>query len=334
MLFNYDHPELAFSMATFMLNLEKENQNEIFDCIPIRARNLSEDFSEITKRLDDDLVKLSGEKYFADDEFIDFKTVKFALFGIYPKTDSDQAAIASFFDKNKEKIMLWLDWHPWPARLTSFVSIPGKTYFNELKTCLEVLSDEGYLISTPWHKAEKAMIWHDFTNPVSARYLQAFLVSKSTGFNYMAKRGSDFLLFNDMVDELIDDKENSIVSNLEKDFEAMETEVKEMVNKISDDHPMFSVTKEIGRPVGCLLLDEVSDYFNARDILNLGVEKFPWLCFVSFIFEGQRYAYFESKKFSFKGFTRDTTLTLDDFSNEDELLVTIKEEVLKFKEAT
>jgi hypothetical protein len=332
MLFNYDHPELVFSMASFLLNLGDDYQNEFFDCIPVRASNLTEDFSEITKRLDEELEEMSGEKYFEDDEVIDLKSVKFALFGIYPKTDLDQRAIASFFDNNLERIMLWLDWHPWPKNLTSFVNIPKKTFFNEIKTCLEVLNDEGYIFPSPWHKAEKAMLSNDFNNPVSARYWRAFLVSKSTGFNYMAKRGADFLLFNSIVDELIDDRESSLVSDFEKDFDAMEIEVEEMVAKISDDHPLFAVAKQIGRPVGCLFLGEVQEYFNVSDILQLGVKKFPWLCFISYTFDGQMYAYFESKKFPFKGITRNSILSIKDFSCQDELLVAIKNEIIRFKE--
>ena len=176
------------------------------------------------------------------------------------------------------------------------------------------------------------MLSHDLSDPLAARYWKAFLVSKSMGYNNFAKRGADFLLFLEIMNELIDNKESTIISDLENDFEAMELEVEEMVKQISDDHPLFRETKKMGRPVGCLFLEDVSEYFNVREMLKIGSQKYPWLCFISYAFNGQRYAYFESEKLTFRDIKRGKVLTVDDYSTQEELLLSIKEEIVKFKE--
>ncbi|MFZ4632107.1 MAG: hypothetical protein ACOYL8_02770 [Patescibacteria group bacterium] len=333
-LFNAEHPAPVFAMAAFIMNLEEKYNNDIIDFIPIKARDLLRTLSDLVEIIDDDIDKLesTGEE---DDSIEDepdnedYEPVKYALFGIYPKTKADEKAIASFFYDNSERIMLWIDWHEWPENLASYVKLPENIFFNRIKTCLEVLSDEGYIFPQAWSKSEKAMLSHNLEDPLAARYWKAFLVSKSVGFNNFANKGADFLLFSSIIEELILNKENEIITNIEQSFDLMESEKEELVARISDDNPLFKEAKEIGRSVGYLFLEDVPEYFDARDILKRGTEKFPWLCVVRYLINGLEYVHFESEKFPVDEIMR----SHEPLPSENEnVLKIIKAELLCFKE--
>ena len=335
-LFNSEHPAPVFAMAAFIINLEEKYDNDIIDFIPIKPRDLLKTFSELVEIIDDDIDKLESTGEENEDDYLDdepdnedFEPIKYVLFGIYPRTKSEEKAIATFFCENSERIIFWIDWHEWPANLASFINIPGKIFFNQIKTCLEVLSDEGYIFPQDWSKSEKAILSHNLEDPIAARYWKAFLVSKSVGFNNLANKGADFLLFSSIVEELTNDQENITITNVANGFEPMESEKEEIVSRISGDHPLFKEAKDIGRAVGYLFLEEVPEYFDARDILKRGAEKFPWLCVVRYLINGLEYVHFESEKFPVDDIMR----SYEPLPKENEnVLKIINAELLCFKE--
>jgi hypothetical protein len=328
-LYNSDHPELIFAIATFMLNLDEKHKDEICDIIPFKTINLNDDLFKYKIDLDNEIKIVTGEKYFDNPEDTDTKRVKYALFGIYPKNEEETQMIASFFDDQAERIMLWLDWHSWPANLLSFLEHSDRIHVDEIKTCLEVMEKSDYFFPPEWLEAEKAMISKNSDNKLAARYWKKFLEAKSIGKNLSAENGSDYIFFSGSINEIADGQENEIISEVEEAFEFMVMEMEEVLKKFDDNNPIFAEAKKIGRPVGVLVLGEVPNYFNTEDILSYGREKFPWLCILRYTINNIPYIYFDSEKIPVAEIARKYQCNA---LKEIELLKILNNELLSFKE--
>lgn len=327
-LFNSNHPELVFAIAAFMANLDKEHSEEVCDFIPIKTSDLSKSMSEIKAKLDKEIEIVWGESYFDESENNN-EAIKYVLFGIFPANESEDGIIASFFYDNKEQIMLWVDWHLWPKGLLSFIHTSDRVLINKIKTCLELMMENGYEFPEIWLQAERAMITHDMTNDWAARYLRAFLVARAAGQNYFTENGSDFVIFFTFVSEILDDRENEELSKVEDEFMDMVQETDIMAESFTDDHPIFLEAKKIGRPVGCLLLDEVADYFNTDEILLEGLKKYPWLCVLRYKINDTIYLFFDSEKLNLK----DLIETYQKYTKqEEEFFKILSAEVLRYKD--
>lgn len=328
-LYNPNYPELVFAIAAFMANLDREHSEEVCDFIPIKTLDLAREMIDIKKDLDKEIEVMWGEKYFDGEEDEDREPVKYALFGIFPTTENETKVIASFFYENKEKIMLWVDWHIWPDNLLSFLKTSDRIFISEIKTCSEIMRENNFDIPDIWLAVEKAMIMHDMSNEWAARYLKAFLVARSAGQNYFTEKGSDFVIFFTFISEILDDKENEELSKVEDEFMDMLNETDIMGESFVDDHPIFIEAKKLGRPVGCLLLEEVTDYFNSDEILFEGLKKFPWLCILRFRINNVIYLLFDSEKLEIK----DLVETYQKYAKqEEEFFKILNAEILRFKE--
>lgn len=328
-LYNSNHPELVFAIAAFMANLDREHSEEVCDYIPIKTADLTRKLPDIKEELDNEIEIVWGEKYFDEPEEEDNKPIKYALFGIFPANENENEIIAKFFYENKERIMLWVDWHFWPEGLLIFLKTSDKFFISEIKTCSELMKENNYNIPDVWLDAEKAMVTHDMTNDWAARYLQAFLVARASGQNYFSEKGSDFVVFYTLISEILEDKENEELSKVADEFLDMVSETDVMVESFVDDHPIFLEAKERGRPVGCLLLDEVADYFNSDEILFEGLKKFPWLCILRFRINDVVFLLFDSEKLEIK----DLIETYQKYAkHEEEFFKILNSELLRFKE--
>ena len=328
-LYNSDHPELIFAIATFMLNLDEKHKDEICDILPFKTINLNDDLSKYKIDLDNEIQIVTGEKYFDDPEDTDTKRVKYALFGIYPKNEEEIRTIASFFDDQAERIMLWLDWHSWPANLWSFLNHSERFHVDEVQTCLEVMGKINYFVPPEWLEGESAIMSKNPKNKLAAKYWKKFLKAKSIGKNLSAENGSDYIFFSDSVNEIADGQENEIIGETEEAFDAMVMEMEDILKKFDDNNPIFAESKKIGRPVGCLILGEVQNCFNTDEVLNYGREKYPWLCILRYTINNIPYVYFDSEKIPIAEIA---SRYKNDTLKETELLKILNNELLIFKE--
>lgn len=330
-LFNSDYPELAFSISTFVANLNKEDYPDELCCIiPTKTINLNKDLSKIKESLDDQIEIITGGRYFENLNEEKGKVVKYALFGIYPANEEEEKKIAKFFDRHSENILLWLDWHQWPENLLSFLNRSENFLHNEIMTCLELLGNNNYQVPSEWLKTEMAMIVNDLDNNWAARYWKTFLLSKSAGYNTFSEEGSDFIIFSNFISEILNDEINEGLNQIEEMFVLMEDEADDLKNKWVDDHPIFIKAKQIGRPVGCLFLDNVEDYFNAQEIIEDGSKQFPWLCILRYYIDGLAYISICSDKIDAQEIINNYEFCVDE---EESLYKILNEEILRFQES-
>lgn len=328
--YNPAYPELAFAMAAFVYNLPEKEEDELIDYIPIKVSDLNKNIYSIRSELDKEIKIVWGENFFEDGEEDDAEPVKYALFGIYPKNDQENAIINKFFDKHKEQIMLWIDWHQWPENLAKYLQDQSdKLIFSKIKTSLEVMQENKCNIPPMWLAAEKAIVTHDMTNILAMRYWKTFLASSAIGKNLFAERGAQFAIFSTVISEIIDDKEDEEISKLEVEYDQTLFETEDLIARFDGNNELFAKAKECGRQVGCLILEEVTRCFNSDEIMQGGLDKFPWLCIVRYKVNGYCFILFGSVKLPIHDLVTDYQ---DCMGNEGELLGILNAELLRFKE--
>jgi hypothetical protein len=324
-----DRLDLVFSTASALLYLSQKFPDEQRYLVPIKTAMLNVNLSPIMEAISEELKEISEDTYF-DPNGLTNQNVKYVVLGFYPTNQSEEKEIVKFFDKNVDKICLWVDGgHHWPDNLRSFFkSTSDNIIIDQNKTNLELLSEFGYPVFDEWLAAEKAIIASDMTNHLAARYYQALRVSKS-GKVYDLESSYDVLTIASIIEEIIANTENSSLTEMVNIFPAMVEESDRLKELFKDDNPIFTEAKKIGRPVGVLSLDQQSDFIDFKAILDYGKEKFPWLCILEVSFEGESKMYFASKKIPI-------VEILDSFAKYlktgEELLRIINSELLNFKE--
>ena len=93
-----------------------------------------------------------------------------------------------------------------------------------------------------------------------------------------------------------------------------------------DDLPEFQKAKEMGRPVGCLILNEVPEHFFVEEIIAHGVRKYPWLCLIVFDYNGIRMHECVSEKIAI---TDIINSYCHDIKNQEEFFRLLNEEVIR-----
>lgn len=325
-LVNTDCPELVFPVASFLLGIEKEYYTEKYVIIPFSAENLNKDLSVFKAEFNKKMLKVINNKHFTEENC---DQNQYVIFGIYPKNDFEAREIAFFFDKNSDNILGWFDNHPWPGNLLSFIcSQSQKIKIDENKTfsqslcCIKDVKPE-------WLEAEEAMAQKNINHPLAGRYLKSFLTLKNLSENDGNKNSEveNFVLFNSIVIELISGRENFGLSAGEEEFNHSLKKISRWAENFSDQHPLFSEAKRRGRSVGCLVLSQVEEYFDAQAVMEKGLEKFPWLCVLAYKIGRRNFVAYASKY-----------LPINDMVNEQEaarfsftkLLERLNQEVLKF----
>lgn len=294
-LYNPDHPELIFSAAVVYLNLKEQYPNEGYLLLPMRASDLNKPESEITNQLARDMEVIMGDDYSYYFE-LDSEE-KLVLLGIFPENKEGEKKILDFFAKNESKIILWVDWHDWGNNLPMYLkSVSNNIYIEPAEICLEILEKYSFEIFPGALEAEKAMVDFDTQNPLASRYLKAGVSSRSLGINMNMFEGCAYFYFMASVDELVVGKENKGISLMADKAIEMLMEAKEIKENFIDTFPEFEPAKAIGRPVGCLLLGEVKEYFCVEEVMEYGLRKYPWLCVVGFYLEGIYLFHFASEK--------------------------------------
>lgn len=335
-LFNPDCPELIFSVASFVLAIEKEHHSDQCVFMPFKPCELGKDLTIIQKELDNELQKLIGDDYF--NGRVNPGQNKYALFGIHPKDEYDAREIANFFDKHAEDIIMWADYHVWPDNLLMFLSSQNeKVIIDHTCSCLEKMK---HTSSPPeeWLKAEEAMMYKNINNPLAARYLKNFFVmknswqsvnelEKSNGGEEIDEDAALFVLFNSIITELIKQTENLFITHSEVIYDQKFKKPAQVMGSFSDLHPIFAEAKKLGRSVGCLVLDRVEDYFDSQEVIAKGLEKFPWLCILSYRIGQKNFVAFESRYLPIHKMVDEVTVSQLSFA---ELLKRLSTEVLRF----
>jgi len=324
-LVNPSCPELVFTVATFILGIEKEHYSQRFVIMPFKPKELNRDLTSVQEALDHQLFKIIGHNYFNNKP----KNCqnKYVLFGIRPQDEIDAKEIAFFFDKNSEEIIAWVDAHNWPDNLLAFLYSQSQNIFiDSTRTYLQNLCPQ-HEIKEEWIKAEEAMINKNINHPLAGRYLKSFMNLKNLddqeGEGDEAKA---FVLFNSIVNELVTGQENFGLTASEQTYDDNFKQASRHAENFSDQHPIFAEAKKKGRSVGCLVLDKFEDYFDAEEVMRRGLEKFPWLCVLRYRINERVFVVFSSKYLPIEKMVGDRADKLD-FIN---LLKLLSVELLKY----
>jgi len=191
------------------------------------------------------------------------------------------------------------------------------------------MEEADYFVSSEWVENEKAIISKNPENKLSVKFWKKFSAAKLIGKNLSAENGSDYIIFSDLIDEITEGRENSILGEAESAFDFMVIEMEELIKKFDDNNPIFAEAKKIGRPVGCLILGEVQNCFNTEEVLNYGREKYPWLCILRYTINNIPYVYFDSDKLPIAEIA---IKYKHDTLQEAELLKMLNDEILSFVE--
>lgn len=293
-LVNTDCPELVFSVASFLLGIEKEYYAEKYVIIPFSAESLNKDLSVFKADFNKKMLKVINNKHFSKENC---GQNQYVIFGIYPKNDFEAREIAFFFDKNSDNILGWFDNHSWPNNLLSFIcSQSQKIKIDENKTFSQSLCSIKD-VKPEWLEAEEAMAQKNINHPLAGRYLKSFLILKNLNKNENNKNSEveNFILFNSIVIELVTGQKNFGLTASEEEYDHGLRKISRLADNFSDQHPIFSEAKRRGRSVGCLVLSQVEDYFDAQAVIEKGLEKFPWLCILSYRIGRKSFVAYASK---------------------------------------
>lgn len=326
---------LLFPVASALLKYEAEDNCLI---LPMETKNLGDrdSFLGIKK-----FIKRNGDfddDYEDKDEFLDdiiysqgkIGEDKFILLGIYPANEEETTTIVEFFDSNQDKIILWVDSHKWPSGLLKYLKGENKNIFiSDEFSVLELMIEQDFVSESRWLRAEKAIQNTNLHNRLAARYIKAMVVSRTEGWNFNRAEDYGYYLFINIVNELINDEKNNIVSKLASSFKDMVLKTSLIKKQISDSHPIFLEAKNKGRPVGSFISNKnIVNYLDIDDIVSYGLKKYPWLCVVSLKLGNTKTIFAKSHKIPIKeimALYRDVTLTTT------ETLKIINAELIKYK---
>lgn len=325
-LLNADQPETVFSVAAFILNgLGAEGEYK-YIIIPFKAKDLNKDLRLIQADLDRKLLKIISNTYFSS--MVSSERSKYALFGIYPADEVDAKEIAFFFDKNSDDIVGWFDNHLWPNNLLSFIYSQSKAVsIDNSSSFLKKLKAGG--INHEWLEAEEAMANKNINHPLAGRYLKNFLLLKNNNdldkTDYEAE-ANVFIFLHSAIFELVSGQENLGLTAGEVKFNNDLKFNSNLAENFSDKHPLFAEAKKRGRPVGCLVLNRVEDYFDAQAVIEKGLDKFPWLCILGYEISNKSYILFKSRYLPISGSASAPNLNGNCFL---QLLKELSKEVIK-----
>lgn len=358
---NPERPALAIAVAAFINDFEKKYGEVDYEIIPITALDLAKNLVELKFGLHKEIktvvqvdfeegqIRNNENDYFdSGEEEFDYdlpededllrqlreenptSTSYYALFGIYPQGKEEEHAIFNFVESKAEKILLWVDYHFWPENLVSYLKslcdkivIKNNVYYSDL------LEAAGLNFSLDWREVERAIMTVDFDNPLSARYWEAFLVSKAVGDNLGTPRANDCLLFSDITNEIIYGEMDNDITSVASYFEPMLEITGQALENFRDDHPVFIEAKKMGRQVGYLDVGEIEDYFNFYPVLAKGIEDYPWLVIVAYKFEGRNFQKFCSAKLPIASLAE---YYVQAGMHEENLLKALNAELIRFKE--
>ncbi len=324
-LVNPDYPELVFAVAAFISNIKQEYYSEQCLIMPFEPKGLNKDLAAVQEEFDKKLLTVIGNTHF--NGRANCSGDKYVLFGIYPKDEADAREIAFFFDKNSDNILGWFDDHIWPDNLLSFLYSQSQLIcINPEFSCLQGLKRIRE-IKDEWLLAEEAMIQKNINNALAGRYLKSFLMIENLQGPEDNNEVEKFVLFNSIVIELISGQENFGLTAGEREFNEVMGKASLWAENFSDQHPIFSEAKRRGRSVGCLVLNQVEDYFDAGAVMDKGLEKFPWLCILSYKIGKRNFVAYASKYLPIHDLVKDYEAAKLDFLK---LLQKLNEEVLKF----
>lgn len=320
-----EHQELIYAVSIALLNTEDKYLDDSYSLIPKRAKDLNKEDEKLTNMIVNDITDIVGEDY--SGLFHSEQKDYYILVGIHPETEKDYSKIYNFFEKNENEIILWIDWHEWPENLANFLkSQSDKIHIDKTKTPLQILEAIGYDVIADDLISEEAMIRTDMTNDNANRYWKIYLSARALGLNNNKLESLAYFSFLASVAEIIANEENKSLSEMVKAFNEMTEEAIRLENEFSDELPVFQKAKEMGRPVGCLILDDVSDYFFLEEIIGHGVKKYPWLCIVIFNYNGIRMYNCASEKIAISEIIKNYC---PDISRQEEFFKILNEEVIR-----
>lgn len=328
-VYNPNHPELIFAAAIIALDLQEKYSGERCCVFSATANDLNKDETVISKKIVKDLSFIMNEAYddFLEPEKDGGKKDRYILLGIYPCNKDEERIVINFFEKNEKKLDLWIDWHDWPSNLSEFLqSQSDKIYLETGLGALPILKRLGHHIPKEYFEAEKAMTSQDMTNDLASRYLKILFLSRSLGLNNDLISSCDYFAFISSVDELATNQINEGLDQMAQMFNQMLEEADKIKFQFRDDIPEFQRAKEIGRPVGSIFLNEVSDFFFVEEVLASGLEKYPWLCIVGYMYGGIYKINFASTKIPISSIVEAYGLMAKDKS---ELFKILNEEIIR-----
>jgi hypothetical protein len=304
-LYNQSCPELIFSAASIISKFyeesggkEPESEDEIRYFMPMRACDLNKDIFELAETLNKDLEEIGDEDYFVVEDLLKFQP-EYILLGIYPQDKEDEGEIVTFFDKNVDKISLWIDTHYWPNNLRTYLQgKPGSIFLDPSKTSLAILADLDYPFFDKWLITEEAMIQFDLKNRLAFRYFKAILLPHLLTNRYRPRKAYDFLTFLCLIEEIAFLGRDPYIAELVKTYRQTIEFTDEAKRMFRDDNPIFEKIKNMGRPCGYLFLDAGINNLDIEETMEYGMTMFPWLVVLEYPSEikGVNAIYFASKR--------------------------------------
>lgn len=303
--YNQSCPELIFSAASLVTKFYEESrdkesgsEDEICYCMPMRACDLNKDIIELAEALNKDLKKIGDDDYFITEDLMEFEP-EYILLGIYPKDKEDEIEIATFFDKNVDKISLWIDTHYWPSNLKTYLQgKPGSMFLDASKTSLQILVNLNYPFFEKWLVTEEAMINFNLKNRSAFRYFKAMLLPHLAKTKYKPRSAYDFLTFLCLIEEIAFQDKDPYIAGLVRTYRQTIELTDEAKRMFRDDNPVFEKIKNMGRPAGYLFFNGGIENLDIEEMMEYGMTMFPWLVVLEFPSEidGVSSIYFASKK--------------------------------------
>lgn len=301
-LFNPEQIELINSCASI---IKKHQGGEICLLFPVKTEFLPQIITETNSViLENAIGSDDDDDYYEDFLQEDFdlppedSQEKIILVGVYPKNSKEEVELYKFVDEHSDEIILWVDNHKWSPKLLKHLKLgPDKLKINEELTCLEILASNGYFASKEWLGMEKALIQKNWKHNKARRYLQALEVNQAIDWNWFDGQISNAFIFTDAVYELLSRMKLYSISGLSESYLDMKNKTEKAKQRLNDRNPAFQKAKKLGRAVGSLVLrGEVDHYLDIDEVLNHGVEKYPWLCVISVKQDGETFIFAQSKK--------------------------------------
>jgi hypothetical protein len=251
----------------------------------VAAMKEEEEREENLEGLEEELIK--RERMVELDKIsleINSQKNEFFLLGLGPDNPEEADDLLSFFAEHKDEIVFWVDDHKWPEATVKYINEERKILFTEENPTLS----EKYIMPAGWQEARRAILNHDLTNRLARRCLTA-LGTTITVQKKLADE-DDMLItfvFVSIMEELLQNEDNPDVTHWEELFYDLALVTEEAEKNISGDSQYFQRAKEMGRPIGYLKLNRVSELLDLEEIVKYGLRKFPWLFVIEYSHRSQ-----------------------------------------------
>lgn len=338
--FNPSYPELIFSIAAIMRSFSEKHLISLIAATPweidnnenILKKNIFNHFENLIEE-----VALLDEENGTDEvpkvyqELSDAE--KIFLLNICPACPGDNTNLISFFERHRQDIELWTgapeNWNPGAlAYLRGENS--EKIIIDEKRRCLEILKDLGLDIPQDWQEAAKEFVAENVDNRLAARYLASLAAACIIDNNSFEKGAQNY--FNTIAlaaNEIWSGIRDSEIDQLVIDFVEADEEMKKIKESLKTGNQYFLKARAAGRPIGYLDLKDLKKTFNLIDLLEYGVEEYPWLFIVACTIGGQNLLNLASKELPqeiLKKYQQD-----QDYKEAFPLLILLEAEVINFK---